>query len=181
MALIAAQDLHDTTRMIAEVGIEGLGMPDCDYYLRDEPRFKDARGKYIAYMRQVLTLAGVLDADASAAVAAAMKIETALAQAGLSRVELRDPKVQDHPMTFAELKTLAPRFDWYADFRALGVPPEGRLNVPQPKLVQAFDGLLGSLPIDVWRSTCAGSCSTARQPGCRPPLPARDSPSTGPP
>src|ERR1700687_231363 len=62
--LFAAQDLHDPKHMIAEVGIGGLGMPDRDYYLRTEPRFKDARDKYIAYMRKMMTLAGASDADA---------------------------------------------------------------------------------------------------------------------
>jgi endothelin-converting enzyme/putative endopeptidase len=152
LVLSATQDLHDTTRMIAEVGVGGLGMPDRDYYLRDEPRFKDAREKYVAYMHKMIALAGSSDVDAVPAAAGVMKIETTLAQARLSRVELRDPKMQDHPMSFAELKTLAPHFDWSEEFHALGVTPEGHLNVPQPKLVQAFDGLLASASMDDWRS-----------------------------
>jgi putative endopeptidase len=150
--LSATQDLHDTTHMIAEIGVGGLGMPDRDYYLRDEPRFKEAREKYVAYMHKMIALAGASDAGAIPAVAGVMKIETALAQARLSRVELRDPKVQDHPMSFAEVKTLAPHFDWSEEFHALGVTPEGHINVPQPKLLQAFDGLLASAPMDDWRS-----------------------------
>src|SRR5580658_4590233 len=152
LVLSAAQDLHDTTRMIAEVGVAGLGMPDRDYYLRDESRFKDAREKYVAYMRKMSALAGSSDADAIPAVAGVMRIETALAEARLSRVELRDPKVQDHQMSLAELKTLAPHFDWSEEFHALSVKPEGHVNVPQPKLVQAFDGLLASASMDDWRS-----------------------------
>ena len=150
--LSATQDLHDTTHMIVEVGVGGLGMPDRDYYLRDEPRFKDAREKYVAYMHKMITLAGSSDADATSAVAGVMKIETALAQARLSRVELRDPKVQDHPMSFAEVKTLAPHFDWSEEFHVLGVTPEGHMNVPQPKLVQAFGSLLASASMADWRS-----------------------------
>jgi putative endopeptidase len=152
VVLSATQDLHDTTRMIAEVSVAGLGMPDRDYYLRDEPRFKDAREKYVAYMQKMLVLAGSSDADATPAAAGVMKIETALAQARLSRVELRDPKVQDHPTSFAELKMLAPHFDWSQEFHALGVTAEGHMNVPQPKLVQAFDDLLTSASMDDWRS-----------------------------
>ena len=152
LVLSAAQDLHDTTRMIAEVGVAGLGMPDRDYYLRDESRFKDAREKYVAYMRKMSALAGSSDADAIPAVAGVMRIETALAEARLSRVELRDPKVQDHQMSLAELKTLAPHFDWSEEFHALSVKPEGHVNVPQPKLVRAFDGLLASASMDDWRS-----------------------------
>src|SRR6476646_6541673 len=91
------------------------------------------------------------DGDAVRAVAAVMNSETALAQARLSRVELRDPKAEDHPMTFAELKPLAPHFDWDQELRALNVPTTGHLNVGQPKLVQAFDTLLNSTPLDDWR------------------------------
>src|ERR1700723_233379 len=116
LALNAAQNLHDTTQMIAEIEILGLGMPDRDYYLRDESRFKDTREKYTAYMHKMFDLASSgdsskSDADTAPAIAAVMKIETALAQARLTRVELRDPKVTDHLMTFAELKAHAPNFD----------------------------------------------------------------------
>ena len=152
LRLNATQDLHDTTHMIAEINIAGLGLPDRDYYLRDEPRFSDARAKYQVHMRRMFVLAGASEADAATAVLAVMKIETALAQARLSRVELRDPRVTDHPMSFAELETLAPHFDWEQEFHVLGVTNAGRISVPQPKLVQAFDRLLTtSTPAD-WRA-----------------------------
>ncbi len=151
VALSSTQDLHDTTHVIAEISIAGLGLPDRDYYLRDEPRFKDAREKYIVFVHKMFTLAGANEADATSAVNAVMKIETALAQDGLSRIERRDPKAEDHPMTFAELKALAPHFGWDAEFETLNVTKEGHLNVTQPKLVQTFDSLLTSSSIADWR------------------------------
>jgi endothelin-converting enzyme/putative endopeptidase len=151
LSLSATQDLHDTTHMIAEIGITGLGLPDRDYYLRDEPRFKDAREKYVKHVQKMFVLAGSSDSDALKAATAVMKVEMALAQARLSRVELRDPKVQDHPMSFAALKKLTPNFDWELAFQTLGLPREGRINVPQPKLVQAFNDLLASVAIEDWR------------------------------
>jgi len=152
LRLSATQDLHDTTRMIAEVSIGGLGLPDRDYYLRDEPRFKEAREKYRVHVQKMLVLAGASDTDAASAVDAIMKIETALAQARLSRVELRDPKATDHPTTFAELKTLAPHFDWTTEFSTLNVPTTGHANVPQPRLLAAFDTLLATTPAADWRA-----------------------------
>jgi endothelin-converting enzyme/putative endopeptidase len=151
VSLAASQDPHATVNMIADVGISGLGLPDRDYYLRDEARFKEVREKYRAYMQKMFVLAGAQDADAVTAVAAVMKIETAMAQARLSRVELRDPKATDHPMSFAELQALAPHFDWTEEFHVLGVTTEGHVNVPQPKLVQTFDALLASSSVDDWR------------------------------
>jgi endothelin-converting enzyme/putative endopeptidase len=151
LSLSATQDLHDTTHMIAEISITGLGLPDRDYYLRDEPRFKEVREKYVKHVQKMFVLAGSSGADALKAANAVIKIEMALAQARLSRVELRDPKVQDHPMSFLELKTLAPNFDWDLTFQGLGLTKEGRINVPQPKLVHAFSDLLTSLAIEDWK------------------------------
>jgi putative endopeptidase len=146
----STQDLHDTTQVIAEVGITGLGLPDRAYYLSDEPRFRNAREKYLSYVHQMFVLAGASEAEATRAVAAVMAIETPLAQARLSRVALRDPTVSDHPMTFAELTALAPHFPWDTEFATLGIPQGGHVNVSQPKLLSVFDGLLGSVTIADW-------------------------------
>jgi endothelin-converting enzyme/putative endopeptidase len=150
VAIEPLQDPHETTRVIANVRIVGLGMPDRDYYLRDEERFSSVRGKYLAYAKKLLGLAGVSDPDAGHIIAAAMKIETALARDGLSRAELRDPKAQDHSMSFTDLKRLAPHFDWDRQFQTLGIPKDGHLNVSQPKLTQTFDALLETVSFEEW-------------------------------
>jgi endothelin-converting enzyme/putative endopeptidase len=150
--LAAAQDPHDTRQVIAEIGIGGLGMPDRDYYLRSEPRFAHGREQYVAYVERMFELAGARPPAAERAVAAVMKIETALAEARLGRVELRDPKATDHPVDLAALARLAPRFDWALEFRVLGVPATGHANLPQPKLLAAFDALLGTASVAEWRT-----------------------------
>jgi putative endopeptidase len=151
VSISSMQDIHNPTQVIADVSISGLGLPDRDYYLRDEPRFKDAHDKYILYVQKMFTLAGASDADAARASAAILKIETALAQAHLSRVELRDPKAQDHLMAFADVKALAPHFDWDHDFHALSVSTDGKINVDEPRLLQAFESLLTSSSAEDWR------------------------------
>ena len=152
VAIRPLQDPHETERVIAEVSIAGLGMPDRDYYLRDEERFSSVRLKYVAYAKKLLGVAGVPDTDAGHIVTAVMKIETALARDGLSRVELRDPKAIDHPMSFADLKRLAPHYNWDEQFQTLGLPKDGHLNVSQPKLMQTFDGLLETASLEEWRA-----------------------------
>jgi len=146
------QDPHDTSRMIVDVRIAGLGMPDRDYYGRDEDRFRSVRGRYVAYAKKLLALAGTPAPDTERIAAAVMKIETALARDGLTRVELRNPKAEDHPMSLGDLKLLAPHFDWEEEFRTLGLPKEGHLNVSQPKLTRTFDALLESASIEEWRA-----------------------------
>ncbi len=152
LELSSTQDLHDPTHVIAELEIGGLGLPDRDYYLRDEPRFKEAREQYSVYVHKMFTLTGMDEAAANAAVATVMKIETRLAQDGLSRVALRDPAIQDHPMRFAELKTLTPHFNWEGEFALLSVATDGHINVPQPKLLATFDSLLATVPLEDWRA-----------------------------
>ena len=152
LTLSADQDLHDPARMIASVEVQGLGMPDRDYYLRDEPRFREAREKYIAYVQRMFMLAGAGAADASSAAAGVIRIENRLAEARLSRVAQRDPHRLDHPMGFAELRGLAPQVDWVAEFGTLGISREGHVNVPQPALLQAFNELLASASLGDWRA-----------------------------
>jgi len=170
LRLASTQDLHDTTHIIVEIAIGGLGMPDRDYYLRDEPRFKNIREKYLAYVRKIFTLAGATDADAASDVDAVMKIESALAQARLSRVELRDPKATDHPVAFAGVKVMAPNFAWQDAFGALSIGSEGRINVAQPKLVQTFDGLLKSASIQDWRAYLRWSLLNSEAPYLSDPI-----------
>jgi putative endopeptidase len=151
LSLDSVQDLHNPARMIAQVEIGGLSLPDRDYYLSEEPRFKDVREKYDKHIQKMMALAGKNEEEAQHAAAAVILIETTLAQNALSRVDLRDPGAEDHPMSFAELKSLAPHFDWEHEFQTLHVSREGHVNVSQPKLTQAFDKLLGSASIEDWR------------------------------
>ena len=94
-------------------------MPDRDYYLKDEPRFKEAREKYLAYVQRLFKLAGTNAAKPKAAADTVLRLEKQYAKASLDNVALRDPQQTDHKMTFAELQKLAPRFDWngYYDAR----------------------------------------------------------------
>src|SRR6185295_18574163 len=95
-------DLHAPTNVVAWVVSGGLGLPDRDYYVKTEPRFVEARAKYLEHVAALFTLAGRKPDEAKAAAATVMKFETALAQHALDNVSLRDPKATDHKTAFAE-------------------------------------------------------------------------------
>lgn len=149
--LSSEQDPHSPTDVIADLEVNGMGLPDRDYYLRDEPRFKDIRDRYILHMEKMFALAGDDEAHAKEAAAGVLRLETKLAAAKLTRVEMRDTKQTDHPATFAELQAMTPHFDWVSAYRALGIP-QGKLNVDEPKLVHVFDAELEATPIADWKS-----------------------------
>jgi putative endopeptidase len=147
----ASQDPHSPTDVIAELEVNGMGLPDRDYYLRDEPRFKEIREKYVTHIEKMFTLASYDAATAKEAAASVLRLETKLATAKLTKVQSRDTKLTDNPTSFAELQELTPNFDWVAAYKTLGIP-QGKLNVDEPKLVKVFDAELEATPVADWKS-----------------------------
>jgi endothelin-converting enzyme/putative endopeptidase len=145
------QDLHDPTMVVAHIDAGGLGLPDRDYYLKTEERFVDARAKYLEHMQKMFELAGDAPAAAKAKAASIFAFEKRLAEASLDNVALRDPKQQDHKMSFADLQKSTPSFDWGAYFDAAGLP-RADLNVTQPAFLARFDEMLSKGDVADWRN-----------------------------
>ncbi len=91
-------DNHNPSQVIATVSAGGLGLPDRDYYLKTEPRFKEAREKYLLHVAAMFKLAGYDDAKAKAAADTVFQMEKKLAEASLDNVALRDPRATDHKL-----------------------------------------------------------------------------------
>ncbi len=149
--LAAGSDNHNPTDVLAQISASGLGLPDRDYYVKPEPRFLEAREKYVAHVVSMFRLAGSTEAQAKAAAATVMRMETQLAEASLDNVALRDPKATDHKMSMAELHKLTPRFDWAASFKALDIP-QGDLNVNEPRFMQEVDRQLTAVSLADWKT-----------------------------
>lgn len=145
------QDMKESTRYLGNLSQGGTGLPDRDYYLKDDARSKDIRAKYEAHIARMFTLAG--DAPDLAAVRAriVLDLETRMAQAQWTRVELRNPQKRYNKRTLAELGTEAPGFDWQAYFQARGVK-QADLNIGQPSYFQAFGKLAAEVPAPQWRT-----------------------------
>src|ERR1700722_12205077 len=108
----ANQDYADSSSMIGFADAGGLGLPDRDYYTKTDVKSEEIRQKYLAHMAQMFQLLGDTPERAVAEAGAVMRIESALAQASLTRVERRDPYKLFHKMTLAELQALTPSFRW---------------------------------------------------------------------
>jgi endothelin-converting enzyme/putative endopeptidase len=122
IAIEASQDLHEPTMVIARLGAGGIGLPDRDYYIKTEPRFVEARARYLAHVAKMLELTGIKPAAAREAADTVFAFEHHLAEASLDNVELRNPALQDHKSAFADLGKLTPHFDWARYFDALKLP-----------------------------------------------------------
>jgi putative endopeptidase len=145
------QDPHKPSWVLADIGASGLGLPDRDYYLKPEARFKEAREKYVAHIAAMFKLAGWDEKTSSAAARTIMSMETKLAEASLDNVALRDPAATDHNTTFAQLQTMAPHIDWAEYFKHKQIPQDVDMNVDQPKFMQELDRQVHEAPLADWK------------------------------
>jgi endothelin-converting enzyme/putative endopeptidase len=144
-------DPHNPTWVMADIEANGLGLPERDYYLRSEPRFAEARDKYKEHIVNTFKLAGSDQAAAEKAAQTIMTMETKLAEASLSRTDLRDPKATDHNTKFAELQLMAPHFDWADYFQQRQLPTDVDLNVGEPNYIQEVDRQMQQTPLADWK------------------------------
>ena len=136
------------------LGQSGLGMPDRDYYLKSDKDIVTTREAYKKYVEQMLAIAGVKDAAARAEKVYAL--ELAMAKVSWPVADRRDADKIYNPMAFAQLKELAPGYDWSAMFAAAGVSPtspsgERKVIVAEKSAFSNLAKVFAETPIDVWR------------------------------
>jgi predicted metalloendopeptidase len=147
-----AIDEKDSTQYLGTIYQTGLGMPDRDYYLSEDPRLAKVREQYRAYVAALLGAAGV--PDASAAADKIYALETELARAHWTRVQNRDAEKTYNRYDRAALQKLTPSFDWEAFFAAAQIPAQKAqaLNVTQPSYFEALDKIFAKTPVEDWRA-----------------------------
>jgi predicted metalloendopeptidase len=150
--LTSEQDPKDTTMMITGGGQGGLGLPDRDYYFRDDEKSKKIRAAYVAHVAKTLELAGAAPADAATGADAIMALETALAKGSKKKTELRDPVANYHKLPAAEVQKLTPHFDWPAYFAGLGIAAPASIDIAQPEFFSAFDAAIAGTDLAIWKT-----------------------------
>src|ERR1043166_8373945 len=125
---ISGQDDKDSTRVIGQAYQGGLGMPDRDYYTKTDEASQKRRDQYVEHVTKMLTLAGALADQAAKDAQKIMALETTLAKAARTRVELRDPQKNYNKMKVAELQTLTPDFTWADYFKEIKLSNPGDVN-----------------------------------------------------
>ncbi len=146
------QDFRDANQVIANADQGGLGLPDRDYYTKDDAKSQELRKQYVAHVQKMLELLGDSPDAAAAESQTILSIETALAKGSMTRVERRDPKALDHKMTAAELQSLSPDFQWPVYFAKVGIPSVASLNVTAPNFFKAMNAELASENLADWRT-----------------------------
>ena len=148
----STQDPHDANQVIANADQGGLGLPDRDYYLKEDLKSVELREGYLAHVHKMFELLGDKPETAAAEAQTVMHIEIALAKGSMTRVERRDPKALDHRMTSAEFKQIAPEFQWQVYFAKVGMPSLASLNVSSPGFFKALSEALDKESLADWKT-----------------------------
>ncbi len=119
-----------------------------EYYLDNDDKTKEIREKYKQYIVNLFKLFGTDEANAKWKMEAVMEIETRLAKASLSAVELRDPANSYHKMTLDELKKEVPGINWDVHFKSLGIEGLKELSLDHPKFLKEVADILNNVDLD---------------------------------
>jgi len=129
----------------------GLSLPEKGYYTRTDSASKAARTALLQYINKVFTLTGIDTATAAKNAATILALETELAKAHRTPVELRNPQANYNKLTIADLEKKAGNVGWLNILSKIGVKVDS-VNVGQPGYYEALSKLLATLPIDTWKT-----------------------------
>jgi putative endopeptidase len=130
----------------------GLGLPERGYYLDDDEEQKQIRTQYLAHVTKMFELIGDAPDTAKSQAAVVLDIETRLAKASRTPVQLRDIESQYNKKTLAELKSLTPKLNWDLYFKSIGNPRLKDVIVGQPEFFEQLDKMLGGVSPADWRT-----------------------------
>ncbi len=150
-AFYADQDARDATQVIAQIEQGGLGLPDRDYYVKDDEDSKKIRDKYLAHLTKMFALLGDKPDAAASNAKRVVSLETELAKASMTRVERRDPVKTFNKFPLPEVRRLAGEFPLDDYLKAAGRADPGAVNVAQPEFLKAMGTLAKSATLDDWR------------------------------
>ncbi|HEX8904952.1 MAG TPA: M13 family metallopeptidase [Longimicrobiaceae bacterium] len=151
-ALYSLPDARQTSRTIAQISQSGLTLPTREYYVRDDSAARALRDAFRAHAAELFRLAGASAERAQADAARVLEMETALARASMTPVQMRDPAATYHKLDAAGVQRLTPHLDWAAYLRAADARPEllAEVNVAQPDFLREVDRLLAEAPLEEW-------------------------------
>lgn len=131
--VFGSQDDKNSTEIIANISQGGLGLPDRDYYTREDERTENIKAEYVKHLNKMFALASYDEAAATAMTESVMHIETELAKASMTMLERRNPNATYNIRSVKQLTDSVPQYDFSAYFKALAIEGLEQVNVRQPK------------------------------------------------
>ena len=149
------QDAKNSSLVILSANQGGLGLPNRDYYTKTDANSEKIRTAYVNHIAKTFELLGRAPDAAKGMAARVMALETTLAKASKTPVELRDPVANYNPMPVTAINQMMPAFDWNAFMSSLGVKGITSLNIGQPEYFKAVNTALTTISLDDWKAYLA--------------------------
>lgn len=146
------QDQKNSSAYIPYVDQGGLTLPDRDYYVNNDARSKEIRTAYATHLENMFVLMGDDAKTAKSNAQTIIRLETRLAKASKTRVELRDPQANYNKMTVAEVNKITPNIDWSKHFDRLKLSKSESFIVGQPAFLKELDKMISAEPVDAWKT-----------------------------
>ena len=148
----AGADAKNSSMNIANASQGGLSLPNRDFYTKDDAKSAETRAKFVEHMTNMFKLLGDDPDTAAANAKTVMMIQTRLANASKSPVELRDPQKRYNKRTLAQLADMTPNFSWTSYMETRNVPAVSEINVGQPDFFVEVNKMLTDIPINDWKT-----------------------------
>lgn len=145
------QDFKDSNQVIGVAAQGGLGLPDRDYYLKNDKKFKKLRQIYVQHITKMFELLGDDKNKSAAQAKTVLKIETILAKNSMSRIAQRDPHAIYHPMNLTELQKITPNFSWEKYFSEIGHPEIKNINLAMPDFFKTMNDQFTKISLNDWK------------------------------
>ncbi|MCP5063102.1 MAG: M13 family metallopeptidase [Ignavibacteriae bacterium] len=143
-------DAKNSDSVIAGMWQGGLGLPDRDYYVKDDTRSKEIRVEYLSHLKNMLTL--MKDNDPEQSTNIIMEIETRLAKASNTMLENRDPNATYNKFTTEKIISTIPGFDWKLYFSEIEIGDPLFVDISQPKFITEVGKMISEVPLDNWKT-----------------------------
>lgn len=151
-SLFSGADQKNSEMVVAYLVQGGLGMPDRDYYMKDDDRSKEIQNAYLVHLQNMFVLTGTDEIVAKANAKLVYKIEKRLAAASMTKLEQRDPYKVYHKMNMEGIQKIVPEINWTAYFQRIGIQNPGDFIVRQPDFFTELGKMLNEVSVDDWKT-----------------------------
>ena len=143
-------DMKDPGYYAVYVFQNGLGLPEREYYFKDDPNSEEIRGKYVEHIEAMFELAGLPEPTASAA--SIMALETRIAEQHMKKEDIRNPMANYNKVAIDDLGDIMPEFNWSAYLAEAGRAELDALILYMTDYMRALDEIIVDTDLDTWKT-----------------------------
>ncbi|WP_055443947.1 M13 family metallopeptidase [Lacinutrix himadriensis] len=145
-------DPKDSNRNVAYLGGGSTGLPDRDYYVKEDADSKEKREKYVAHITRMFQYLGDSEADANAQADQILAFETRLEEAKMDKVDRRDARKRYNPRSIAEVQKMVPAVNWKNFLSGIGVKELDTVIIGDLGYFNRLQEVLADANVNDWKA-----------------------------